>query len=88
MSRVILKQRYSNLAPEMYITNWERKWRRADSHSNIYRDWCSCFGKLGVHEIIGSVQSSVILGTSKKLQQNNTLISQITLPFQPIVWTT
>ena len=65
-SRVILKQRYSKLAPEMYITNWDIKWRRAVSHSSTSRDWCSCFDKLGVPEFIGSVQSSAILGTSKK----------------------
>ena len=86
MSRVILKQRYPNFAPEMYITNWERKWRRADSHSNTYRDWCYCFGKLGVHEIIESVQSSAILGTSKKaiakqhIDQPNAVSDHFTLP--------
>ena len=38
--------------------------RRADSHSNTYRDWCSCFDKLGVPEIIWSVQLSAILRTA------------------------
>ena len=38
--------------------------RRADSHSNTYRDWWYCFDKLGVPEFIGSVQLSAILGTA------------------------
>ena len=48
----ILKQRYSKLAPEMYITKEENDARHADSRSNTYRDLCSCFDKLGIPEFI------------------------------------